>query len=159
MLIGCNIPSAVQGSTRENVSIHRTDKHRTDRHWGNKQTSRLLQTAASYADSAYFSNINGTYERTLAMADSSRSYLNRYYLTLNPDGKYLMVAHPMKGTAAEIHCCTTVCQPTTRSYSISAMRVPWQRWHSTNGNYTIVTTRYIHSSSVNGVRIIRSITT
>ena len=37
------------------------------------------------------------------MADSSRSYLNRYYLTLNPDGKYLMVAHPMKGTAAEIH--------------------------------------------------------
>lgn len=103
MLIGCNIPSAVLGSTRNNVSMHRTDKHRTDRHWGNKQTSRLLQTAASYADSAYFSNINGTYERTLAMADSSRSYLNRYYLTLNPDGKYLMVAHPMKGTAAEIH--------------------------------------------------------
>ena len=102
MLIGCNIPSAVQGSTRKNVSMHRTDKHRTDRHRGNKQTSRLLQTAASYADSAYFSNINGTYERTLAMADSSRSYLNRYYLTLNPDGKYLMVAHPMKGTAAEI---------------------------------------------------------
>ena len=102
MLIGCNIPSAVLGSTRKNVSMHRTDKHRTDRHWGNKQTSRLLQKAASYADSAYFSNINGTYERTLAMADSSRSYLNRYYLTLNPDGKYLMVAHPMKGTAAEI---------------------------------------------------------
>lgn len=103
MLIGCNIPSVVLGSTRKNVSMHRTDKHRTDRHWGNKQTSRLLQKAASYADSAYFSNINGTYERTLAMADSSRSYLNRYYLTLNPDGKYLMVAHPMKGTAAEIH--------------------------------------------------------
>ena len=102
MLIGCNIPSVVLGSTRENVSIHRTDKHRTDRHRGNKQTSRLLQKAASYADSAYFSNINGTYERTLAMADSARSYLNRYYLTLNPDGKYLMVAHPMKGTAAEI---------------------------------------------------------
>lgn len=102
MLIGCNIPSVVQGSTRNNASMHRTDKHRTDRHWGNKQTSRLLQKAASYADSAYFSNINGTYERTLAMADSSRSYLNRYYLTLNPDGKYLMVAHPMKGTAAEI---------------------------------------------------------
>ena len=103
MLIGSIIPSGLQGSTREKVSMHRTDKHRTNRHGGNKQTSRLLQTAASYADSAYFSNINGTYERTLAMADSSRSYLNRYYLTLNPDGKYLMVAHPMKGTAAEIH--------------------------------------------------------
>lgn len=103
MLIGCNIPSAVQGSIRNKVSMHRTDKHRTNRHGDNKQTSRLLQLAASYADSAYFSNINGTYERTLAMADSSRSYLNRYYLTLNPDGKYLMVSHPMKGTAAEIH--------------------------------------------------------
>ena len=102
MLIGCNIPSVVLGSTRENVSMHRTDKRRTNRHGDNKQTSRLLQKAASYADSAYFSNINGTYERTLAMADSSRSYLNRYYLTLNPNGKYLMVAHPMKGTAAEI---------------------------------------------------------
>ena len=103
MLIECNIPSAVQGSTRNNVSMHRTDKHRTNRHGDNKQTPRLLQLAASYADSAYFSNINGTYERTQAMADSSRSYLNRYYLTLNPDGKYLMVSHPMKGTAAEIH--------------------------------------------------------
>ena len=103
MLIGCNIPSAVQGRARNFFSLHRTDKHRTNRNAGNKQTSRLLQTAASYADSAYFSNINGTYERTLTMADSSRSYLNRYYLTLNPDGKYLMVAHPKKGTAAEIH--------------------------------------------------------
>ena len=103
MLIGCNIPSAVQGRARNFFSLHRTDKHRTNRNAGNKQTSRLLQLAAFYADSAYFSNINGTYERTLAMADSSRSYLNRYYLTLNPDGKYLMVAHPKKGTAAEIH--------------------------------------------------------
>lgn len=103
MLIGCNIPSAVQGRARIFFSLHRTDKHRTNRNAGNKQTSRLLQLAAFYADSAYFSNINGTYERTLTMADSSRSYLNRYYLTLNPDGKYLMVAHPKKGTAAEIH--------------------------------------------------------
>lgn len=103
MLIGCNIPSAVQGRARNFFSLHRTDKHRTNRNAGNKQTSRLLQLAAFYADSAYFSNINGTYERTLTMADSSRSYLNRYYLTLNPDGKYLMVAHPKKGTAAEIH--------------------------------------------------------
>ena len=103
MLIRCNIPSAVQGRARNFFSLHRTDKHRTNRNAGNKQTSRLLQLAASYADSAYFSNINGTYERTLTMADSSRSYLNRYYLTLNPDGKYLMVAHPKKGTAAEIH--------------------------------------------------------
>lgn len=119
----------------------------------------MLQTAASYADSAYFSNINGTYERTLAMADSSRSYLNRYYLTLNPDGKYLMVAHPMKGTAAEIHWLHDslptnyeVILDIRNESAVAALALH-------NGNYTIVTTRYIHNSSVNGVRIIRSITT
>lgn len=62
----------------------------------------LLDLADAYADSAYFSNINGTYERTLTMADSSRAYLNRYYLALYPNGKYLMVSHPKKGMAAEL---------------------------------------------------------
>ena len=34
-----------------------------------------LQRADDFADSAYFSNISGTYQRTLAFADSSRHYL------------------------------------------------------------------------------------
>lgn len=61
-----------------------------------------LQRADDYADSAYFSNINGTYERTLEFADSSLHYLNRYYLSQYPGGKFLMVRHPQVGTIAEL---------------------------------------------------------
>lgn len=50
-----------------------------------------LAVAKIYADSAYFSNINGTYERTLQYADSCRKYLNRHYLAACPGGKNLMV--------------------------------------------------------------------
>ncbi len=47
--------------------------------------------AKAYADSAYFSNIDGTYELTLRYADSCRAYLNRHYLSLYPGGRHLMV--------------------------------------------------------------------
>ena len=50
-----------------------------------------LARASVYADSAYFSNINGTYERTLLFADSCRYYLNRHYRSLSPRGNYLML--------------------------------------------------------------------
>ena len=49
-----------------------------------------LAKAAAFADSAYFSNINGTYERTLFFADSCRYYLNAHYRQLRPHGHYLM---------------------------------------------------------------------
>ena len=42
------------------------------------EKSHLAQ-ASIYADSAYFSNINGTYERTLLFADSCRHCLNEHY--------------------------------------------------------------------------------
>ncbi len=50
-----------------------------------------LQQAANFADSAYNSNINGTFERTLQFADSCRLYLNRHYKVLKPRGNYLML--------------------------------------------------------------------
>ena len=49
-----------------------------------------LSRAEAFADSAYFSNINGTYERTLFFADSCRYYLNAHYRQLRPRGRYLM---------------------------------------------------------------------
>ncbi|MBR1688452.1 MAG: DUF5112 domain-containing protein [Prevotella sp.] len=49
-----------------------------------------LSQAYIYADSAYFSNINGTYERTLQFADSCRYYLNQHYLQHVPKGRLLM---------------------------------------------------------------------
>ena len=53
--------------------------------------SESLRKAAAFADSAYYSNISGTYERTLIFADSCRIYLNEHYLTTCPGGKYLML--------------------------------------------------------------------
>ena len=50
-----------------------------------------LQQAANFADSAFTSNINGTFERTLQFADSCRFYLNRHYKSLKPRGNYLML--------------------------------------------------------------------
>ena len=49
-----------------------------------------LDRAHVFADSAYFSNINGTYARTLQFADSCRHYLNAHYLQQFPDGHLLM---------------------------------------------------------------------
>ncbi len=43
-----------------------------------------------FADSAYFSNVNGTYGRTLAFADSCMKYLNLQYLSQRTDRRLLM---------------------------------------------------------------------
>lgn len=49
-----------------------------------------LNRAAVYSDSAYFSNINGNYERTLLFADSCCRCLNEHYLKQHPHGKALL---------------------------------------------------------------------
>lgn len=55
-----------------------------------QEVNSYLSQAKSYADSAYFSNIAGTYAETLRFADSCRLYLNMHYHDLYPDGKCLM---------------------------------------------------------------------
>lgn len=49
-----------------------------------------LREATAYADSAYFSNINGTYRRTLEYADSTIYYLNRHYKHICKNGRLLL---------------------------------------------------------------------
>ncbi len=62
-----------------------------------------LNKAHVYADSAFFCNINGRYEQTLAFADSCRQSLNAYYLQQQPGGRQLMVANgDDKSTIPEI---------------------------------------------------------
>lgn len=51
----------------------------------------VLEKAYIYSDSAYFTNVNGQYERTLVFADSCRKYLNEYYLQQHPNGLQLML--------------------------------------------------------------------
>lgn len=66
------------------------------------KVSRELTLAEAFADSAYYSNINGTYQRTLAFADSAIYYLNQHYLRQYPQGKNLMVSSPKLSQAAEL---------------------------------------------------------
>ena len=66
------------------------------------KVSRELALAEAFADSAYYSNINGTYQRTLAFADSAIYYLNQHYLRQYPQGKNLMVSSPKLSQAAEL---------------------------------------------------------
>lgn len=66
------------------------------------KVSRELTLADAFADSAYFSNINGAYQRTLAFADSAIYYLNQHYLRQYPQGKNLMVSCPKLSQAAEL---------------------------------------------------------
>lgn len=59
--------------------------------------------ADAYADSAYYSNINGTYARTLAFADSVYRYLNLRYNEIESQGRaYLSVRGSWEGTPPEI---------------------------------------------------------
>jgi len=62
----------------------------------------VLDRAHIFADSAYFSNINGTYARTLEFADSCRACLNAHYQQQHPKGQLLMQAESDDATPAEI---------------------------------------------------------
>ena len=46
-----------------------------------------LSMASAYADSAYFSNISGTYWRTISFSDSCLRQLNAYYRQQRPNGR------------------------------------------------------------------------
>ncbi len=62
-----------------------------------------LALANVYADSAYYSNIKGTYAKTLLFADSCRIYLNKQYKKFYPKGKDLMEKNSSgSGLPAEI---------------------------------------------------------
>lgn len=58
---------------------------------GDRQSGFELSVAGAFADSAYFSNINGTYAKTLEFADSCIKYLNAHYLRTNAGGHCRMV--------------------------------------------------------------------
>lgn len=53
-------------------------------------TEMPQKTASAYADSAYYSNVNGQYAKALQYSDSVRKYLNIRYRQLKPAGKALM---------------------------------------------------------------------
>ena len=70
---------------------------------GRAQELSALDRASIYADSAYFSNINGTYQRTLVFVDSCQHYLNQHYAAQRPGGtRFLKLFDDQSPTPAEI---------------------------------------------------------
>ena len=120
--------SSLQHSHQPNVNLSSAD----------------LQRADDFADSAYFSNIAGTYARTLAFADSSIYYLNRHYLSLHPGGKCLMVRNPNVADAAEIKWFEdsvktnyNVILDLRNESAVAALALhKWQLYNSNNKVYT-----------------------
>ena len=123
-----------------------------------KSVSPELQRADDFADSAYFSNINGTYRRTLAFADSSIHYLNQHYLNLcagkmsreeaakirHLDAKTLMVDKPSVADAAEIKWFEdsvptnySVILDIRNESAVAALALhDWELYHANNKVYT-----------------------
>ncbi|MGM9702024.1 MAG: DUF5112 domain-containing protein [Prevotella sp.] len=52
-----------------------------------------LRRAADFADSAYYSNIAGTYGKTIEFADSCRRCLNRHYRNIQPKGNLTLTVN------------------------------------------------------------------
>ena len=73
------------------AGVHPQSNHKLQTSNFKLQTSSALSRAAIYADSAYFSNINGTFLRTLLFADSCRECLNEHYRQHYPNGTTLLL--------------------------------------------------------------------
>lgn len=61
---------------------HIAKQVRQDRIMALERPSDDLSRANIFADSAYFSNVNGSFSKTITFADSCLHYLNRHYLKL-----------------------------------------------------------------------------
>lgn len=67
------------------------------------QKTFFTSKAAKFADSAYYSNVAGKYQRTLDFADSCFKYMNKLYLLHKPRGNKLIIKYSTSSTVpAEI---------------------------------------------------------
>ena len=89
-LLAAILLSLPHTSVAQSVKLKKTGKEYTvySNTSDNRDTS--LRDARAYADSAYFSNVSGTYAKTLAFADSALACLNKHYIAECPDGKWLL---------------------------------------------------------------------
>lgn len=87
------VPSVAMATTQQ-------EKGRID---NGQQLKTYMALAGTFADSAYFSNINGTYSKTLSFSDSCIYYLNKCYKCYYPQGKAVMVGYSITNdTPAEL---------------------------------------------------------
>ena len=144
-LLGSSVGAFAGQQAASSQQSHQAASSQQHTHQKNANLSSAdLQRADDFADSAYFSNIAGTYARTLAFADSSIYYLNRHYLSLHPDGKCLMVRQPSLADAAEIKWFEdsvktnySVILDLRNETAVAALALhQWQLYNSNNKVYT-----------------------
>lgn len=104
-----------------------------------------LTAASAYADSTFISNVNGTYWRTVSLADSCRLHLNAYYRQQYPNGEdTLCMLGDVSSTPPEIIWLHDSIQLnygillTIRNESaVAALALhQWQLYHYNNRIYT-----------------------
>ena len=116
-----------------------------------------LEKANAFADSAYFSNINGTFERTMQFADSCRYYLNVHYKSLNPKGRDLMLAEgdasltfpEIKWFHDSVKTNYTVILDIRNESAVAALAL--HQWHLYNYNNRIYTQLFKEMSADNSL--------
>ena len=109
------------------------------------QAQSPLEKASSYADSAYFSNIDGNYQRTLDYADSCINSLNTYYATVRPmSTDTLMFIGELSNTPPEvvwlhdgIDLNYNILLDIRNESAVAALALhQWQLYHYNNRIYT-----------------------
>ena len=116
-----------------------------------------LEKANAFADSAYFSNIHGTFERTMQFADSCRYYLNVHYKSLNPKGHDLMLAEgdasltfpEIKWFHDSVKTNYTVILDIRNESAVAALAL--HKWHLYNYNNRIYTQLFKEMSADNSL--------
>ncbi len=69
----------------------------------NANKATYQDTAKIYADSAYFCNLQGEYERTIFFSECACRYLNKYYKVIMPEGRDTMtIIADSKANTAEL---------------------------------------------------------
>lgn len=114
-----------------------------------------LGKAAAYADSAYFSNINGTYGRTLLFADSCLYFLNRHYRSVYPQGRYplrplgnlSLVAPEIKWFHDSVRTNFHIILDIRNESAVAALAL--HQWHRYNYNNRIYTQLFKEMSADN----------
>ena len=110
-----------------------------------KTADSHLTAASAYADSTFISNVNGTYWRTVSLADSCRLHLNAYYRQQYPNGEdTLCMLGDVSSTPPEIIWLHDSIQLnygillTIRNESaVAALALhQWQLYHYNNRIYT-----------------------
>ena len=62
--------------------------------YGSTATDAHIERAAQLADSVYFANVDGMYEKAMIYADSVIAMLNKHYASLYPGGNLFLTLHP-----------------------------------------------------------------